>query len=162
MSPTIYLDTSVIFHLTDPPSSNPITHACQQLTQLWWHTRCVPSKTFISEYVLEDIKERDPLRATRCIKAVQHLAQCLSSSRVAYAGELLILGGGPKAGASAAGRHIARAALSHCEILLTWDCKNIANTGKMPLLRLLMYSDKFALPELVAPFEIMENSYENL
>lgn len=31
---TIYLETSVICHLTDPPSANPITRACQQLTQL--------------------------------------------------------------------------------------------------------------------------------
>lgn len=31
MHPTIYLETSVIRHLTDPPSDNPITHACQQL-----------------------------------------------------------------------------------------------------------------------------------
>lgn len=162
MPPTIYLDTSIIFHLTDPPSSNPITRACQQLTQLWWHTRCVPTKTFISEYVLEDIKERDPLRATRCIKVIQHLAKCPSSPRVTPAGELLIMGGGLKADASAVGRHIACAAISHCEILLTWDCRNIANAKKLPLLRMLMHSDKFTLPELVTPFEIMENSHENL
>ncbi|MQA41432.1 PIN domain-containing protein [Rugamonas aquatica] len=162
MSPTIYLDTSVIFHLTDPPSPNPITRACQQLTQLWWHTRCVPNKTFISEYVLDDIKKRDPLRAMRCMRAIQHLAKCPTNSHVAHTGELLILGGGLKAGALGAGRHIACAAISHCEILLTWDCKNIANAKNMPLIRLLMYSDKFALPELVTPFEIMENCYENL
>lgn len=35
---TIYLETSIICHLTDPPGTNPITRACQQLTQLWWHT----------------------------------------------------------------------------------------------------------------------------
>lgn len=45
--PTIYLDTSIICHLTDPPSNNPITRACQQLTQLWWHARCDPAHTFI-------------------------------------------------------------------------------------------------------------------
>lgn len=161
MPPTIYLDTSIIFHLTDPPSSNSITRACQQLTQLWWHTRCVPGKTFISEHVLDDIKKRDPLRATRCISAIQHLAICPTNSLVIRAGELLILGGGLNGGAHAASRHIACAALSRCEILLTWDCKNIANARKLPLLRLLMHSDKYALPELVTPFEIMENGYEN-
>jgi hypothetical protein len=31
--PTIYLETSVIYHLTDPPSTNPITRACQLFTQ---------------------------------------------------------------------------------------------------------------------------------
>jgi hypothetical protein len=50
MHPTIYLDTSVVCYLTDPPSSNPITRACQQLTQLWWHTRCIRSQIHVSEY----------------------------------------------------------------------------------------------------------------
>lgn len=33
---TIYLETSIICHLTDPPSTNPITRACQQLTHEKW------------------------------------------------------------------------------------------------------------------------------
>ena len=53
MPPTVYLDTSVILHLTDPPSPNPIIRACQQLTQLWWDTRCDASKTYVSRYLPE-------------------------------------------------------------------------------------------------------------
>jgi len=75
MHPTIYLDTSVVYYLTDPPSSNPITRACQQLTQLWWHTRCVRSRTHVSEYVLQEIRDGDPLRAARRFKEVQYLNQ---------------------------------------------------------------------------------------
>lgn len=75
MQPTIYLDTSVVCYLTDPPSSNPITRACQQLTQLWWHTRCVRSQTHVSEYVLQEIRDGDPLRAARRFKEVQYLNQ---------------------------------------------------------------------------------------
>lgn len=113
---TIYLETSIICHLTDPPSTNPITRACQQLTH-------------------------EKMESTR---------------------ELLIGGGGLNAKERAATEHIVCAALYHCEILLTWDCANIANAYKLKLLRMLLNNGDYPLPELVTPFELMENSYETL
>jgi hypothetical protein len=162
MHPTIYLDTSVVFYLTDPLSSNPITRACQQLTQLWWHTRCVHNRTNVSEYVLQEIREGDPLRAARRIKEIQHLDKCAIDTRVEGISELLLSGGGLRAKARKAGDHIACAALNRFDILLTWNCRDMANAEKLPLLRLLMQGAECDLPELVTPFEIMENRYEDL
>ena len=160
MHPTIYLDTTVIIHLTDPPSINPITRACQQLSQLWWHTRCDPANTFVSSYVLDEIKSGDPLRATRRLSMVDHLVTLPDHERMESAWELLLAAGGQRAKSKSAADHIACAALNHCEILLTWDCIDIASAQKLPLLRFLVDDDKYFLPELVTPFELMENSYE--
>jgi predicted nucleic acid-binding protein len=162
MHPTIFLDTSVVCHLTDPPSSNAITRACQQLTQLWWHTRCVRSQTHVSEYVIQEIREGDPLRAARRFNEVQYLNQFPAGERVTAVSELLLLGGGLTAKARKASEQIACAAVNHCEILLTWNCRDIANAEKLPLLRMLMQGAEWGLPELATPFEIMENRYENL
>jgi hypothetical protein len=158
--PTVYLETSVICHLTDPPSTNPITRACQQLTQLWWHTRCDPSRTFISSYVSDEIESADPLRARRRLGAIQHLAKYPKSVDITNKAELLMLGGGLTVKAERAAEHIACAAFNHCEILLTWNCADIANARKFGLLRLLVDDGEYWLPELVTPFELMENSYE--
>lgn len=162
MSPTIYLETSVICHLTDPPSPNPITRACQQLTQLWWHTRCDPSRTFVSNYVHAEINEGDPLRAAQRMKAIQHLVKHPGHKKMESIKELLVGGGGLKANPKVAVDHIACAAFYHCEILLTWDCANLANAQKLRLLRMLANGGAYLLPELVTPFELMENSYETL
>jgi hypothetical protein len=159
---TIYLKTSIICHLTDPPSTNPITRACQQLTQLWWHTRCDPANTFVSKYVLEEIKRDDPLRATRRLRSIQRLVSHANSSKASYIAELLIGGGGLKAKSLLAAEHIACAAQHNCEILLTWNCVDIANAQNFPLMRMLMDVEDLVLPELVTPFELMENSYETL
>jgi hypothetical protein len=91
---TIYLDTSIVCCLTDPPSSNSITRACQQLTQLWWHTRCVRSQTHVSEYVLQEIRDGDPLRATRRISEVRYLNQFPATDKLIGTSELLVWGGG--------------------------------------------------------------------
>jgi hypothetical protein len=73
MSCAIYLETSVICHLTDPPSPNPITRACQQLTQLWWHHRYTPSMTYASEYVENEISGGDPLRIMQRLKIIGNM-----------------------------------------------------------------------------------------
>ena len=160
--PTIYLETSIICHLTDPPSPNPITRACQQLTQLWWSTRCDPAQTFISDFVQEEIEAGDPLRAMQRIAAAQHLVSLQKHEKIESIEELLISGGGLSAKAGWATSHIACAAFRHCEVLLTWDCTHIANAQKLRLLRMLVNDGEYLLPDLVTPFELMENSYEAL
>ena len=66
------------------------------------------------------------------------------------------------ANARKAAEHIACAALNNSDIVLTWNCIDIANARKLPLLRILMNAEELVLPELVTPFALMENSYENL
>jgi len=161
MHPTIYLDTTVIIYLTDPPSPNPITRACQQLTQLWWHTRCDPARTFVSPYVVEEIESGDPLRALRRLRAIDHLGQVPDHEKIESTTELLFVGGGLTARAKWAATHIACALLNHSEVLLTWDCGDITNASKFSLMRFLLETDEYFLPDLVTPFQLMENSYEN-
>lgn len=160
--PTIYLETSIICHLTDPPSPNPITRACQQLTQLWWHTRCDPAHTFISDFVQEEIEAGDPLRAMSRMASVRHFVSLQKHKKIKSIEELLIGGGGLSAKAGWAPSHIACATFRRCETLLTWDCTHIANVQKMRLLRMLVNDGEYLLPDLVTPFELMENSYEAL
>ncbi|MYM70136.1 DNA-binding protein [Pseudoduganella sp. FT55W] len=158
--PTVYLETSIICHLTDPPSPNPITRACQQLTQLWWHTRCNLEQTCISKYVNDEIRDGDPLRAIHRMRVTQDLVQHPKKERIESMGELLIFGGGLNANARRAAEHIACATFNHCEILLTWNCAEIANALKLKLLRMLVDDGEYVLPELITPFELMECSYE--
>jgi hypothetical protein len=162
MSPTAYLDTSIILYLTDPPSPNPITHACQQLTQLWWYTRCVPNKAYISDQVIDELEEGDQLRLTMRLKIIEPMTRLRDNNQIQHTAELLVLGGGLKAVAGASPKHIAYATLNRNDILLTWNCRDIANARKLPMLRFLMEAGGLRLPELVTPFELMENSYENL
>ena len=161
MPPTVYLDTSVILYLTDPPSPNPIIRACQQLTQFWWDACRVPSMTFVSQYVVKEIEEGMPLRMQRRLKAIDNLVCYPISGRIHSIGELLSLGAGLTARANESSRHIACAALNRNDVLLTWNCRDIANAKRLPELRLLMHAEQLQLPELVTPFELMENRHED-
>jgi hypothetical protein len=93
---------------------------------------------------------------------VQYLNQLAVTKNLRMASELLVWGGGLNAKAQRASEHIACAAVNRCDILLTWNCKDIANAEKLPLIRMLIRTAEFEPPELVTPFEIMENCYEDL
>jgi hypothetical protein len=162
MLKTVYIDTSVICHLTDPPSNNSITRGCQELTQLWWKTRCVPELTYISDVVLEEIKAGDPTLFERRMEVVEKLVYFSPDEDVQIFAELLILGGGLKAKSRKPAEHVASAALHQLHILMTWNCVDIANAQNFEVLRKLMMLKDLELPELVTPFALMENSYEDI
>ncbi|MRW87040.1 hypothetical protein GJ698_23505 [Pseudoduganella sp. FT26W] len=160
--PTIYLETSVIYHLTDPPSTNPITRACQLLTQQWWEMRMDAQHTYVSDYVIDDINADDALRAASQLKKVAFLNKLPRSKRADNIAELLVLGGGLIAKSKNAAAHIACAAAHRADILLTWNCTDIANAYKLPLLRDLVQAKEEFMPQLITPFELMGNIYEDL
>lgn len=162
MLQTVYIDTSVICYLADPPSRHPVTRACQLITKQWWEQHCVRELSYISDAVLRDIETGDPARIERRMAVAKQLIHFPSSDRIRSFAELLILGGGLTAKARSPAEHIASAALKQLDLLLTWNCVDIANARKFQVLRRLMVLKDIELPELVTPFELMENSYENL
>lgn len=165
MSYTIYVDTSVISCLSDPPHCNPTLRFCQQLTRVWWDNYRIPELSYCSAYQTDEIRHGDPLRAAMRLRNAAALVQLPQLSKakqvIEFNAELLVCGGALTASARQSACHIACAAYFDIEVLVTWNCRDIANPGKSPLLRMLMDSQRQILPELVTPYQLMENDYEN-
>ncbi|MGV7207979.1 hypothetical protein ACLB1G_08990 [Oxalobacteraceae bacterium A2-2] len=157
---TVYLDSSIIFHLAAPPSANPITRACQRLTRMWWETRMIPELTFISEFVEADIRRHVPKWVDRRLAAAHRVTQLELQKGNESLAELLLAAGGLKS--MAHGRHIACAVLRDIEVLMTWNCRDLANARTLGTLRSIINSQRLSPIELVTPFELMENSHEIL
>ena len=162
MQQTVYIDTSVIRYLTAPLSSDAVVRGCQELTRQWWKSRCVREMTYISDAVLEEIKAGDPTLIGARMDIAEQLIYFPPDPEVQIFAELLILGGGLNAKARIPAQHIASAALKELDVLLSWNCVDIANAQNCAVLRKLMVLKDLELPELVTPFALMENSYEDL
>lgn len=161
MHKTVYIDTSVICHLTDPPSGKLITRACQELTRQWWAQRCVPELTYVSDTVIREIMTGNPQRVEQRLDIANRLIRLPGNEKIDTFAELLILGGGLTAKSWGPAQHLASAALRELDIFLTWNCVDIANAEKFRVLRQLMGLKDLELPELATPFAQMENSYED-
>lgn len=152
---TIYIETTVVSYLVANPSRDSILAAHQQLTRQWWQSerlryQCVTSREVMREASLgnaEMSRRRIEALAGQTVLVVDDSARGLA--RAILAERLL-----PPAAASDA-VHAVVAAQHRVNILLTWNCRHLANPHLLGGLRRFMADHGLVLPEICTPIELM-------
>ncbi len=152
---TVYIETTIVSYLVANPSREPILAAHQQLTRQWWRDErmryvCVTSPEVLRETALGDAEmSRRRLEAlgSLTIIAVQESARSLARA-------LLAEGILPPAAAPDA-LHAVVASQHHVNILLTWNCRHLANPHVTGRLRVFMDQYRLVLPEICTPVELV-------
>jgi hypothetical protein len=145
---TIYIETTVVSYLVANPSQDSILAAHQQLTRQWWQDerqryQCVTSREVLREASLGDAemsRRRAEVLAGLTVLMVEDSARELA--RAILAEKLL-----PPAAASDA-IHAVVAAQNRVNILLTWNCRHLANPHLLAKLRTFMAARGLVLPEI--------------
>jgi hypothetical protein len=152
---TIYIETTVVSYLVANPSRDSILAAHQQLTRQWWqderqHYECVTSREVLREAGLGDAEMSR--RRTEALTGLTVLAvedSALGLARAVLAEKIL-----PPAAASDA-IHAVVASQNRVNILLTWNCRHLANPHSLAKLRTFMVARGLVLPEICTPIELM-------
>lgn len=155
MPRAVYVETSVVSYLTARPSQDPILAACQDITRRWWQAPRQGFVAYISPYVIEEAAQGDGAAAEARLQAPRAMPVLPVADAIADLAEFLLLGGGLPAKARIDALHIACAAYHDMDVLLTWNCKHIANPSRLPVMRGLCAARGYTLPELVTPFELL-------
>jgi hypothetical protein len=151
---TVYIETTVVSYLVANPSKDSIIAAHQQLTRQWWQNErhkynCVTSEEVLREAALGDIemiRRRTEALSAMPVFLVDDAARDLA--REVLSRKIL-----PLIAASDA-LHAAVASLSQVNILLTWNCRHLANPHLLRRLREFMMQRALTLPEICTPIEI--------
>jgi hypothetical protein len=152
---TVYIETSIPSYLTAKASRNLIVVAHQELTKEWWETRH-RFELFISEVVLNEISLGDPEAVKRRIDIVTDLSLLeLTEKSRQFAHHLIRLNLVPQR-ALADALHIAIAATTSMDYLLTWNCKHIANATTRPKIEDLCREMNLTPPVICTPEELLE------
>ena len=152
---TIYIETTVVSYLVANPSRDSILAAHQQLTRQWWQDErqryeCVTSREVLREASLGDAemsRRRAEALTGLTVLTVEDSARELA--RAILAEKIL-----PPVAASDA-VHAVVAAQNRVDILLTWNCKHLANPHLLGRLRKFMAGHGLALPEICTPIELI-------
>lgn len=124
---SVYIETTIVGHIAGRVQSDPLVAARQRLTRDWWRDEAPGYEVFISQVVLEECSQGDPLAAAERLEVVKGLDLLEASDEVDDLADALV---SEKAVAASEPRdafHIAIAAVNGVEYLLTWNCKHIAN-----------------------------------
>lgn len=152
---TIYIETTVVSYLVANPSRDSILAAHQQLTRQWWQDerqryQCVTSREVLREAGMGDAemsRRRAEALAGLTVLKVEDSARKLARAIVA---EKIL----PPAAVSDA-VHAVVASQHQVNILLTWNCRHLANPHSLGKLREFMARHGLVLPEICTPIELV-------
>jgi len=157
---TVYLETTIPSYLTSRPARDLILAGEQLLTHQWWDDRRQGFHLCVSELVFKEVARGDPELARTRLSLISDLKVLAADSEVDRLASVFMRSGLiPKKAVSDA-VHVAISCRHEVDILLTWNCRHIANAQILRQLSALVERNGYRLPVVCTPIELM-GGYEN-
>jgi hypothetical protein len=156
----IYIESTIPSYIVARPARDLLQAARQQTSKDWWELKRHQHELFTSEIVLAEIGDGEAVMAQlrlgvmNGIKLLQVTDDAEALTRRILDSGLLPLDADRDAA------HIALATIYEMDILLSWNCRHIANASIQARLRRLAEQMGFALPVLCTPDEMTGELYE--
>jgi hypothetical protein len=151
----IYLESTIPSYLVARPARDLLQAARQQLTRDWWELKRGQHELFSSQVVLDEVAAGEATMARRRLKLLRDIPLLELSAAANRLGRDILLSGLLPVSADGDAAHIAVATVHRMDILLTWNCRHIANVAIQHRLRRLVEGKGFNLPALATPEEFM-------
>ena len=156
----IYIESTIPSYVVARPARDLLQAARQQLTRDWWDLKREQHELFTSQVVLDEIANDEAVMAQQRRDVVAQIKLLdLTDEANALTKEILASGLLP-ADADRDAAHIALATVHEMDVLLSWNCRHIANAFIQAKLRKLADAAGFTLPVICTPEELLENAHE--
>ncbi len=155
MKPTVYLETSFVGYLTARPARDVIVLANQQLTREWWEQRREDFELFTSAHVQFEAGAGDTEAARERLAVLEDIESLALTQEAGRLAEALLSGHAIPEKAAEDALHVAIAATSGMDFLLTWNCKHIANAVLRNLIAEVCRSNGYVAPTICTPAELL-------
>ena len=156
----IYIESTIPSYVVARPAHDLFQIARQQMTKEWWDLKSHKHELFTSQITLDEIGCGEQAMALRRLEVMADIP-VLDLTPAAAALTRHVLGSGllpAKAESDAA--HIALATVHKMDILLTWNCRHIANAEIQARLRRLVQMQAYELPTVCTLNEMIGELYE--
>jgi hypothetical protein len=147
MLPTVYIETSIISHASAVPSKDFQVSALQQQARQWWNEQRSQYRLVTSQFVVEEANRGDPEAAKRRMELLNGIPVLLSNEQIETVANEILSRALMPAKAKLDALHVAIAASSGVEYLLTLNCKHIANARTLPQVYRLL--EEFGLSRIL-------------
>lgn len=156
----IYIESTIPRYVVARPARDLLQAARQQITKDWWDSERQDHDLFISQIVLDEIASGEAAMARNRLDVVAQIRLLdLTDDAISFTKQILSSGLLP-ANADRDAAHIALATVHEMDILLSWNCRHIANAAIQARLRRLAEKAGLALPVLCTPDELAGELYE--
>ncbi len=160
MKPKVYLETTIVSHLTARPSRDVVMAAMIQQTNDWWTRRRERFGLFVAEPVFREAAKGDAEAARRRTEVLRQLNILPATEQSLRLARSFITHFAMPAKAADDALHVAIAASHGMGYLLTWNCRHIANATLRPKLEALCLLENLRCPLICTPPELMGDTNE--
>lgn len=157
MNPSLYLETTIIGHLTSWPSPLLQTAAIQQTTREWWDDHRHQYELFVSRFVVDECAAGDSDAAKDRLERIDGIPLLDITDDVSDLADALLAHVPLPQKAQVDALHVAVTAVNGIQYLLTWNCRHIANAMLRPSIEQVCRDCGFEPPVICTPQELMEN-----
>jgi predicted nucleic acid-binding protein len=161
VSETVYIETSVLGHLTARPTNNLIVSANIKITQDWWNEHRGSFTLYASELVEDEAAKGDPAIATQRVEVLRALMLLELTEEAFELSRAFLRRSNLPEKASNDALHIALATVYGLDYLLTWNCKHMANAQIQRKLSRISSELGYVLPVICTPYELIEYKLES-
>jgi predicted nucleic acid-binding protein len=156
----IYIESTIPSYVVARPARDLLQAARQQLTHDWWDLKREQHELFTSQVVLDEIAFGEKQMAARRLETLQGVPLLQATDAAKEVARKILASGLLPGTAGRDATHIALASAYEMDMLLTWNCRHIANATIQHRLRKLVEAAGFTLPVICTPEELLENENE--
>jgi predicted nucleic acid-binding protein len=161
MSALIYVETTIPSFYSERRAGIDI-EARRNWTREWWDKPRPEQRLVTSTVVFEELgRIPDAARREESIALVRRLEQLDYTAEVAEIAAVYLQHKLMPAEAIGDADHLALASFYNCDMLVTWNCKHLANANKLGHIRRVNALLGLRTPLLVTPLELLEKDYES-
>jgi hypothetical protein len=151
----VYIETSIVSYLTARPSRDLILAAHQQVTRQWWEGQREQFRLYVSQFVLDEAGDGDPAAAAMRLKLIKGFTLLPLTDEVRDVATGLLDAGVLPRKAEADAVHIAVATVHEMDVLLTWNCRHLANAVILGSVGRHLRDRGYEVPIICTPDELM-------
>ena len=151
----IYVETTISSYLAARPSRDLLQAERQQLSHDWWNNQRQKYDLWTSQAVLDEATAGDIEAAQRRLSFLSDLPLLDITDAVIGVAKAIMQSGLLPQKATRDSIHIGVASVNSIDILLTWNCRHIANASIMKELGVVVADCGYELPILCTPEELL-------
>lgn len=156
MNPTVYIETTIVGHLTARLPSDAVVAGQMLATRKWWSESRRHFEVFTSAVVLNEASKGNPAAAADRVNLLATIPFLSIPEASADLADLLVARNALPFKARVDAAHVAIAASSGMDYLLTWNCRHLANATLRARIEQVCRERGFDPPIICTPFELME------
>ena len=156
MKPTVYIETTIVGHLTSRLPSDIKVMSQMLETRQWWDHSRHDYDLFVSELVQQEISKGDPTAAAERPAAIDSIPSVPIWDSARHLVKNLLSQHGLPEKARADALHLAICATNQIEYLLTWNCRHLANATRRKTISEICKASGYNTPVICTPVELQE------